>query len=138
MKTSDKLRENFALICQFLLGKTSQMPEGGMMDVNLKIYVGHYANITISNKDKPKLWIYEKDVNLIGRNTSLTLFPTDTLDNIKNHIVSMPPSNEFMRRLIVGWHKYGIKDFILREFEKAVQKANETLEDENIINNFVV
>lgn len=138
MEKSDKLRENFALICQFLLGKTSQMPDGGVMDVNLKSYIGHYATITISNKDKPKLWIYEKDVNLIGRNTSLTLLPTDTLDNIKNYIASMPPSNEFMRQLIVGWHKHGIKDFILHEFETAVQKVNETLEDENIINNFVV
>lgn len=138
MKPSDKLRENFALICQFLLGKTSQMPEGGVMDVNLKSYVGHYATITISNKDKPKLWIYEKDVNYIGRTTSLTFFPTDILDTIKDYIANMPPSNEFMRQLIVGWHKHGIKDFILREFEISVQKANETFEDEDIINNFVV
>ena len=139
MNTSDKLRENFALICQFLLGKAAQMPETGEMDVNLKSYIGHYATITISNKDKPKLWIYEKDVNLTGRNySSLTFYPNDTLDSIKDTIANRNPSNEFMRNLIVGWHKHGIKDFILCEFEKAVQKANENLEDEDAINNFVV
>ena len=138
MSTSDKLRENFALICQFLLGKAAQMPETGEMDVNLKSYIGHYATITISNKDKPKLWIYEKDVNLIGRHTSLIFYPNDTLGLIKDSIANKPPSNEFLRQLIVGWHKHGIKDFILGEFEKAVQKANENLEDEDTINNFVV
>jgi hypothetical protein len=139
MNTSDKLRENLVLICQFLLGKAAQMPETGEMDVNLKSYIGHYATITISNKDKPKLWIYEKDVNLTGRNySSLTFYPNDTLDSIKDTIANRNPSNEFMRNLIVGWHKHGIKDFILCEFEKAVQKANENLEDEDAINNFVV
>lgn len=138
MSTSDKLRENFALICQFLLGKAAQMPETGEMDVNLKRYIGHYATITISNKDKPKLWIFEKDVNLTGHLTSLTFYPNDTLGRIKDYIADRTPSNEFMRNLIVGWHKHGIKDFILCEFEKAVQKANENLEDEDAINNFVV
>ena len=138
MNTSDKLRENFVLICLFLLEKTAQMPETGEMDVNLKKYIGHYATITISNKDKPKLWIFEKDVNLTGHLTSLTFYPNDTLGRIKDSIADRTPSNEFMRHLIVGWHKHGIKDFILCEFEKAVQKANENFEDEDLINNFVV
>ena len=140
MNTSDKLRENFVLICLFLLEKTAQMPETGEMDVNLKRYIGHYASITISNKDKPKLWIYEKDdVDLTSRRyASLIFYPNDTLGRIKDSIADRTPSNEFMRHLIVGWHKHGIKDFILCEFEKAVQKANENLEDEDAINNFVV
>ena len=138
MNSSDKLRENFALICQFLLEKTAQLPETGEMVINLKRYIGHYAAITISNKDKPKLWIYEKDVNLTGRPASLTFYPNDALGRIKGVISNRTPSNEFLRQLIVGWHKHGIKDFILGEFEKAVQKANENLEDEDTINNFVV
>ena len=138
MNSSAKLRENFALICQFLLEKTAQMPETGEMDVNLKRYIGHYATITISNKDKPKLWIYEKNVNLASPSASLTFYPTDTLGKIKGTIANRTPSNEFLRQLIVGWHKHGIKDFILGEFEKAVQKANENLEDDDEINNFVV
>ena len=142
MNSSAKLRENFAFICQFLLEKTAQMPKTGEMDVNLKNYIGHYATITISNKDKPKLWIYEKHVNLASPPVSLTFYPNDTLGRIKGVISNRTPSNEFLRQLIVGWHKHGIKDFILGEIEKAVQKANENLkdedEDENTINNFVV
>lgn len=138
MNSSDKLRENFALICQFLLEKTAQMPKTGEMDVNLKNYIGHYATITISNKDKPQLWIYEKHVNLSNPPVSLRFYPNDTLGRIKGVISNKTPSNEFLRQLIVGWHKHGIKDFILGEFEKAVQKANENLEDDDEINNFVV
>ena len=62
----------------------------------------------------------------------------DDIERIRKTIFNDRPTLELMKNLVIGWHRYGIKDLIMDELHAAVAKANEKLEAEKELDNFVV
>lgn len=137
-----KLVEDYELICEFLLSKAAEAPKGVDVDVNVKDVVGHYATITITNLDKDAAYLRIYDGH--GRGpygddyVQNYFYEGFTRKDIKHVIDDNRMSYEFMRGLIVGWHKKGIKNRILAAIQQAIDKINLKLDEEKEIENFVV
>jgi len=134
-----KVIENYTKICEFLLAKASSVPVGTHMDVNLKQFVGHYATVEIEHKSGYKAYLRFYDApDSRGHAPQNCFYAGDDLEKIRKTIFSDRPTIDFMKNLVIGWHRYGIKELILNSLNSAVAEANEKLEAEKEIDNFVV
>lgn len=134
-----KVIENYAKICEFLLAKAASTPVGTCMDVNLKRFVGHYATVQIEHKSGYKAYFRVYDApDTRGHSPANYFYAGDDLEKIRKTIFSDRPTMDFMKNLVIGWHRYGIKELILSSLNRAVAEANEKLEAEKEIDNFVV
>lgn len=138
MDTS-KVVENYIKICEFLLAKASTAPVGTHMNINLQRHVGHYVTVEIEHRPNRKAYLRVFDCpNFSGHFLQNYFYAGDDLKKIRATVCKDRPTLDLMKNLVSGWHRYGIKEFILNEFNKAVAEANEKLEAEKEIDNFVV
>ena len=136
---TDKVLDNYVKICEFLLSQASNTPVGTHMDVNLKKFVGHYSSVEIEHQPKYKAYLRMYDSpDTRGHSPQNYFYAGDDLKKIRNTIFSDRPTFDFMKNLVIGWHRYGIKELILDNLRSAVAEANEKLEAEKEIDNFVV
>lgn len=134
-----KVIENYAKICEFLLAKAASVPVGTHMDVNLKQFIGHYATVEIEHRPACKVYVRVYDApDLRGHSPSNYFYADDDIEEIRKTIFNDSPSFDFMKNLVIGWHRHGIKELILSSLNRAVAEANEKLEAEKEIDNFVV
>lgn len=134
-----KVIENYVKICEFLLAKAASTPVGTCMDVNLKRFVGHYVSFQIEHESGRKAYfrVYDSP-DVRGHVPQNYFYVGDDLEKIRKTIFSDRPTMDFMKNLVIGWHRYGIKEHILNALNSAVAEANEKLEAEKEIDNFVV
>ena len=139
MDDTSKIIDNYAKICEFLLAQACLTPERTYMDYNLNRHVGHYSTVQIEHKRgyKPLVRFYEC-LGSSSHSPQNYFYKGDTMDDIKHKINEDRPSIEFMKGLVIGWHRYGIKETILTQLRYAVEEANEKNEAEKEIDNFVV
>ena len=134
-----KVIENYAKICEFLLAKATSVPVGTYMDVNLKQLVGHYVTVEIKHMPDRKAYLRVYDCpDFCGHSPQNYFYAGDDLKQIRKTICEDCPTMDCMKNLVIGWHRYGIKDRILNSLNRAVAEANEQLEAEKEIDNFVV
>jgi len=139
MDDTSKIIENYAKICEFLLAQACMTPDKTFMDLNFKEYIGHYATITIEHKHgyKPYVRVYDCP-STRGHSPQNYFYKGDMMDDIKHKICEDRPTIDFMKGLVIGWHRYGIKETILNQLQRAIAEANEKNEAEKEIDNFVV
>lgn len=136
---TDKVIDNYVKICEFLLSQVASTPVGTHMDVNLNKFVGHYSSIEIEHMPKYKAFVRMYDSPNTHDHFSQNYFYVgDNLKTIRKTIFKDCPTLDFMKNLVIGWHRYGIKELILSNLRAAVAEANEKLEAEKEIDNFVV
>ena len=131
--------ENYIKICEFLLARAATAPIGTHTRIDLKYYVGHYAIVEIEHESgyKAYLRVYDSP-NTSGHSPQNCFYAGDDLKKIRATIYKDRPTLDLMKNLVIGWHRYGIKEIILNAFNEAVAEANEKLEAEKEIDNFVV
>ena len=135
----NKVIENYSKICEFLLSKAATTPIETQMDVDISQFVGHYASIEIEHKPNRKAYVRMYDCpDVRGHSPQNYFYDGYDIKEICAAICKDRPTEDFMRNLVVGWHRYGIKTLILNNLSSAVAKANEKLEAEKEINNFTV
>lgn len=136
---TQKVIENYEKICEFLLAKATSTPVGTHMHVNLKQFVGHYATVEIEHESgrKAHLRVYDAP-DVRGHSPQNYFYAGDDLERIRKNIFNDRPTMDLMKNLVIGWHRYGIKELILNSLNSAVAEANEKLEAEKEIDNFVV
>ena len=139
MDNTTKIIENYEKICEFLLSHATNAPVGIHVDVNLKKFIGHYSSIEIvhNNGCKAYLRVYE-GFGAKCHSPQNYFYAGDDISKIHETILSDRPTLDFMKNLVIGWHRYGIKDIILNAFNSAIAEANEKIEAEKEIDNFVV
>lgn len=136
---TDKVLDNYVKICEFLLSQAMSTPVGTHMDVHLARFVGHYSTVGIEHRPKCKAFLRMYDApDVRGHSPQNYFYAGDDLEKIRNTIFKDRPTSDFMKNLVIGWHRYGIKDLILDNLKLAVDEANEKLEAEKEIDNFVV
>ena len=139
MDDTSKIIDNYAKICEFLLAHACMTPERTYMEYNLNRHIGHYSYLEIVHKQGYKPYVRFYDCPGTTEHSSQNYFyKGDTMDDIKHTINKDCPSMDFMKGLVIGWHRYGIKETILTQLRYAVDEANEKNEAEKEIDNFVV
>ena len=140
----NKVIKNYTKICEFLLSQAANSPVGMYMDFNLSKYIGHYASIEIMHFHGKVAYLrvydyYYDSSSLSSHSYSENYFYVgDNVKKISAIIAKNHPSIEMMKSLVIGWHRYGIKEHLLQVFHDAEAKANEEIEAEKEIDNFVV
>lgn len=136
---SNKVYENYVKICEFLLAQACNTPYTTDMEIQLKKFTGHYFTIGIKHSPGYKARVYVYDCpDTRGHSPSNNFYAGNNLDEIKKAIYKDRPTFDAIKGLVIGWHRYGIKELILNELKNAVAEANERLEAEKEIDNFVV
>ena len=136
---SKKVYENYAKICEFLLAQACNTPETTDMDIHLKKFTGHYFTIGIKHSPGYKAYVRVFDCpDTRSHAPSNYFYAGDNLDEIKKTICKDCPTFDAIKGLVIGWHRYGVKELILNALKNAVAEANERLEAEKEIDNFVV
>ena len=139
-----KVIKNYTKICEFLLSQAANSPVGMHMDFNLSKYVGHYACIEIKHYRGKVACLrvydsYHNSNSLPSYSYSENYFYVgDNVKKISTTIAKDCPSIEMMKSLVIGWHRYGIKEHLLQVFHDAEAIANEKIKAEKEIDNFVV
>ena len=135
----NKIIENYKKICEFLLGQAVNTPIGTNMIFNITENVGHYAVIEIAHKHGKAAYLRVYDCPSIhGHPPQNYFFAGDDIKKISATIAKDRPTIELMKNLVIGWHRYGIKENLLLFLDTAKRKAIEKIEAEKEIDNFVV
>ena len=139
MDETKKATSGYEKICEFLLSQAVSTPVGTEMDINLKKFIGHYSSIEIMHSAGHKAYVRIFDCPSVrGHSPQNCFYAGDDLERIHKAIFKDLPTLELMKNLVIGWHRYGIKELIMDELHAAVAKANEKLEAEKELDNFVV
>ena len=136
---SKKVYENYVKICEFLLAQACNTPETTDMDIQLREFTGHYFTIGIKHSPGYKAYVRVYDCpDTRGHSPQNYFYKGDDLQKIKATIYEDRPTIDAIKGLVIGWHRYGIKERILNALKNAVAEANERLEAEKEIDNFMV
>ena len=136
---SEKVYENYMKICEFLLAQACSTPCMTEMDIQLQRFTGHYFTIGIKHSLGCKAQVRVFDCpSTRGHAPQNYFYAGDDLKKIKKTVYEDRPTLEAIKALVIGWHRYGIKERILNALKNAVDEANEKLEAEKEIDNFTV
>ena len=136
---SKKVYENYVKICEFLLAQACSTPVMTRMNIQLQKFTGHYFTLSIEHSPGRAAYVRVYDCpDSRGHSPQNYFYDGDDLKKIKETIYEDRPTLDAIKALVIGWHRYGIKELILNSLSRAVAEANEKLEAEKEIDNFVV